>query len=192
LEKECCVTDNLRGLISRCLSGEQSAIGELVARYRAQVYGLCLRMLGQHQDAEDVLQETFVRAVRSLRNWDSQREFGPWLLAIAGNRCRTALAARRRRPTALANLGEWADDRPADPPGTPVVEEVRTALAELRDEYRQAFLLYHLEQRGYAEISQILNCPIGTVKTWVHRARLELIETLRKRGTMEEREHVVR
>ncbi len=186
------MTDNLRNLISRCLRGDQVAISELVGRYRAQVYGLCLRMLGQHHDAEDVLQETFLRAVRSLRNWDSSREFGPWLLAIAGNRCRTALAARRRRPAAVAELGEWMDERRVDPPGGQVVEEVRSVLSELREDHRRAFLLYHLEHRGYEEISQILNCPIGTCKTWVHRARLELIEALRRRGTLQEQENVVR
>lgn len=178
------MVDNLRSLIARCLSGEQTAIGELVGRYRQQVYGLCIRMLGQHEDAEDVSQETFLRAVRSLRNWDSTRDFGPWLLAIAGNRCRTALAARRRRPAPVAELGEWPDARPADEPGRPVTEEVRTALTGLKEEHRRAFLLYHIEQRSYADISRILNCPVGTAKTWVYRARLELIESLRRRGSL--------
>ena len=70
----------------------------LVERFERQVFALCYRMLGQREDAEDVAQESLVRALRSLRNWDSSRDFVPWLLAIAGNRCRTLLAARARRP----------------------------------------------------------------------------------------------
>lgn len=186
------VSEGLRRLVARCLGGEQAAIGELIARYRDQVFGLCLSRLGQRQDAEDVAQETFLRAVRSLRNWDSNRDLGPWLLAIAGNRCRTALAARRKRPVMVAETSDWADPRPAEAPGAPVAEEVRAALSELRPEYRQVFLMYHLEQRGYDEIAERLGCPKGTVKTWVHRARLELLEVLRQRGTLGVREHVVR
>lgn len=185
-------SDGIRGLITRCLRGEQAAIGELVDRYREPVFGLCLRMLGQRQDAEDVAQETFLRAVRSLHCWDPGREFGPWLLAIAGNRCRTALAARRRRPAFVAETGDWPDPRPSSTADGTVTEEVRAALVDLRDEYRRAFLLYHVEQRNYAEIAESLNCPVGTVKTWVHRARLELVEALRRRGALQEHAHVVR
>ena len=73
-------------------------MADLVDRYRDQVFGLCYRMLGHRQDAEDAAQETFTRALRNLRSWDSNRDFEPWLLAIAGNRCRTALSRRMRRP----------------------------------------------------------------------------------------------
>ena len=63
----------------------------LVDRFQGQVFGLCYRMLGHRQDAEDVTQESFSRALRSLKSWDNQRAFRPWLMAIAGNRCRTWL-----------------------------------------------------------------------------------------------------
>src|SRR3954468_21863612 len=102
--------DDLRPLIRRCLTGDQGACLALVERFQGQVFGLCYRMLGQRQDAEDAAQETFVRVLKNLHRWDQAREFQPWLLAIAGNRCRTALAARRRRPAAEATV-EWiADD----------------------------------------------------------------------------------
>lgn len=186
------MADSVGSVIARCLKGEQAAFGELIARYRGQVYGLCLRMLGQHQDAEDVSQETFLRAVRSLENWDSQRDFEPWLLAIAGNRCRTALAARKKRPAAVGDVVDCVDARASESSNGMAVEEVRVALEGLREEYRQAFLLYHLEQRGYEEVSRLMKCPVGTVKTWVYRARLELMEALRRRDVMQERQHVVR
>src|SRR5438132_14091434 len=83
------LADEVRALVQRSLAGDQIAMLALVDRYQGQVFGLCHRMLGQRQDAEDMAQETFVRALRSLSQWDQEREFLPWLLAIAGNRCRT-------------------------------------------------------------------------------------------------------
>ena len=74
-------------------------MAELVDRIHGKVYGLCYRMLGQRQDAEDVVQETCFRVLRSLARWDPGRDFEPWVMAIAGNRCRTALVARQRRTT---------------------------------------------------------------------------------------------
>ena len=82
---------DLRQVVNRCLNGDQGAMYDLVARFKGQVFGLCYRMLGHRQDAEDVAQETFVRVLKNLHRWDQQRDFEPWLLAIAGNRCRTAL-----------------------------------------------------------------------------------------------------
>jgi len=175
------VTDELSNLLARCLSGEQAALGELVSRYRERVVAFCFRWLGQRQDAEDAAQETLIRACRHLPNWDANREFEPWLLAIAGNRCRTALAARRRRP-ALQPLPEVAvDDHRQDLAHSQLVEEVGLAVGGLRPEYRRAFLLFHNEHLGYTEIAQRLAVPVGTAKTWVHRARRELIASLAQR-----------
>jgi RNA polymerase sigma-70 factor (ECF subfamily) len=158
---------------------------ELVDRFRGQVFGLCYRMLGHRQDAEDVTQESFVRALRSLANWDSRRDFLPWLLAIAGNRCRTALASRRRLPKPSFEVEELPDASSLRVERH-LGEEVSLALARLRDEYRQAFVLFHEQQLTYTEIAEALDCPVGTVKTWVHRARRELADHLRRRGVVEE------
>src|SRR4051812_23908198 len=83
------LTPETRNLVHRCQSGEAAAIAALIERFQGQVFGLCFRMLGQRQDAEDMCQETFVRAVRSLDSFELERPFEPWLLSIAGNRCRT-------------------------------------------------------------------------------------------------------
>lgn len=179
-------TEDLRAIIGRCLAGEETARRELVEHFQGAVYGLCLRMLGHAQDAEDAAQETFIRAFRSLKSYDVQREFRPWLLAIAGNRCRTMLAARRGARQAGPLLVEVADDAPAEAGVRQLAEELRLALSGLREEYRQAFLLLHEQHLSYAEIAEQLGCPVGTVKTWVHRARQELVRVLRERGVVQE------
>lgn len=178
--------DDVRTLIGRCLDGDQSAMQRLVLQFKGQVYGLCYRMLGHHQDAEDTAQETFARALRSLKRWDPQRRFEPWLLAIAGNRCRTLLASRQRRPAPQALVEPPADPAPDRQALAQLAEEVQLALLDIRSEYRQAFLLFHENECSYAEISEAMQCPLGTVKTWVHRARRELIDRLRARGVVEE------
>src|SRR5262249_37559424 len=170
----------------RCLGGDQAAMLALVERFRGQVFGLCYRMLGQRQDAEDAAQETFVRVLKNLHRWDQARDFQPWLLAIAGNRCRTALAARRRRPAADSSVELVADDAPDERPAQQLAEEVQLALARLRPEYREAFVLFHEHELSYAEIGQTMGVPLGTIKTWVHRARHELIDHLRRRGAIPE------
>ena len=179
------MADEMRALIQQCLAGDQTAMLALVDCYQGQVFGLCYRMLGQRQDAEDMAQETFVRALRNLSQWDSTREFLPWLLAIAGNRCRSCLSRRMRRPPSTSQVEELPNRESDSGSSNHLAEEVHRALRRLRDEYRQAFLLFHEQELSYAEIGAAMGCPLGTVKTWVHRARRELIAVLRKRGTLE-------
>jgi len=176
---------DLKTLVRQCLAGDQRSMLALVERFQGQVFGLCFRMLGQRQDAEDAAQETFVRVLKNLHRWDPTRDFQPWLLTIAGNRCRTALATRRRRPAGELNEELVADNEPDHDAGRQLAEEVHLALGHLRPEYRQAFLLFHEQELSYAEIADALDVPLGTIKTWVHRARRELIDRLRQRGAIE-------
>ncbi len=175
---------NINPLLPRCLRGDEQAVRELIETYQGLVFGLCYRMLNHRQDAEDAAQETFVRAVRGLENFDQERPFEPWLLAIAANRCRTALAARARRPDPTS-LCEYLPDRlPDETAARHLNEELQLAMQQLRDEHRQAFVLFHELKKSYLEISDIMECPVGTVKTWVHRARQELILQLRSRDAL--------
>ena len=185
------MTDDVRSLIEQCLAGRQSAMAALVDRYGGQVFGLCYRMLGHRQDAEDTAQETFVRVLRSLHQWDPQRDFEPWLLAIAGNRCRTVLATRQRRPKAETLVEPVPDHRPGEQAAEHLAEEMHLALLAIRQEYRQAFVLFHEHHLSYAEIAENMDCPLGTIKTWVHRARRELIDRLTERAVVEERSDAV-
>lgn len=187
----CELPEELRPLVAMCLRGDQRAMLALVDRFRGQVYGLCLRMLGQREDAEDAAQETFVRVLKNLHRWDPGRDFEPWLFAIAGNRCRTALATRKRKP-APELLPEQVPDRsPDEQSAQHLAEEVSLALAQLREDYREAFVLFHEHQLSYEQIAEAMEVPLGTVKTWVHRARRGLIDHLRQRGMVEGASHEV-
>ena len=178
------LADEFSNLVDRCQAGEHSAILQLVDQFERPVFGLCFRMLRHHQDAEDMAQETFVRALKSLGHWDRQRGFLPWLLAIAGNRCRTLLSRRTRRLPTVGLVEDPSDPVADDEPARRLREELQLAMTSVRDEYRQAFVLFHEQELSYAEIGAALDCPVGTVKTWVHRARRELIERLRERGVV--------
>ncbi len=168
-------------LVRRCLRGEAEAIRLLVGRFQAEVFGLCVRLLHHRHDAEDVTQEVFLRVFRSLRGWDSSRPLKPWIMGIAVNRCRTWLSQRSRRPE-LADYLQETVAGPATDDAAELLHEIQAALAELRVEYRTVFVLFHEQGQPYEEIALALGRPVGTIKTWLHRARLEILERLRRRG----------
>ena len=174
------MTEDDAELVRNCLNGRESGLRQMTERYQGMVFGICYRMLGHREDAEDVTQETFLRAFRSLHRWDSTRPFKPWLLTIAVNRCRTLLGQRARRPSTT----EFVSQFPANPdrPQHDLAEELQLALETLRENYRSCFILFHHEELGCAEIGEILGCPEGTVKTWLYRARRQLADHLRRRG----------
>jgi RNA polymerase sigma-70 factor (ECF subfamily) len=170
-------------LVRRCLRGDAEAIRLLVQRFQGDVYGLCVRLLGHRQDAEDVCQEVFLRIFRSLEGWDAARPLKPWIMGIAVNRCRTWLAQRARRPELVDYLHDTVAGQPDDDTGE-LLGEIRSALSDLRVEYRTVFLLFHEQGQPYEAIAQTLDRPVGTIKTWLHRARLEILERLRQRGML--------
>ncbi|MBX7103195.1 MAG: RNA polymerase sigma factor [Gemmataceae bacterium] len=176
--------DDDAALVKRCLRGEESAVRALVERFQDAVFGLCLKFLHHRHDAEDVAQEVFLRMVRGLKGWDSGRPLKPWVLAIAANRCRTHAAKRGSRPEPVDFLPETL---PAAAPDDSIEmrRELAVALAALRPEYRAVFVLYHEQGQPYEQIAQAVGRPVGTVKTWLHRARLELLDSLRQRGLVE-------
>ena len=182
----------LHNLACQAAKGNRLAVRQLVELIQGRVFGLCCRMLRQHQDAEDVMQEALVRIVRNLHQWDSNRPFVPWMLAIAANRCRTLLAKKAKQiiPTSLLEEPQCkSDDFQA---ARHLAEELDLAISHIRLEYRQAFHLFHEQQLSYIEISEALDRPLGTIKTWVHRARREIIEQLQKRDVFKETGYALR
>jgi RNA polymerase sigma-70 factor, ECF subfamily len=175
----------LRKLVNRCLQGDQSAMAELVAQYERRVFALCYRMLGHRQDAEDVTQQTLIRVLKNLGSWDQRRQFEPWLFAIAGNRCRTALSTRAKKGK-VQSISEPVPDQTPDPsPANQLSEEIELAIQNLRPEYQEAFRFFHYDELAYEEIADRMQRPVGTIKTWIHRTRLELVQQLRDRGVLE-------
>ena len=157
-------------------------------RFQSEVFGLCLRLLNHRQDAEDVTQEVFLRVFRSLRRWDAGRPLRPWIMGIAVNRCRTWMAQRARRPELVDYLQDIAPACPVDD-SAELAREIQDALRLLRPEYRSVFVLFHEQGQPYDEIAAALNRPVGTIKTWLHRARLQILQRLRQRGMVEEVGH---
>src|SRR5207302_1032180 len=135
------------------------------------------------QDAEDVCQEVFLRIFRSLHRWDRSRPLRPWVMGITVNRCRTWLTQRARRPELSEYLQDTATDKVADDVDE-LAREIAAGVAELRPDYRLVFVMFHEQSRPYEEIAEALERPVGTIKTWLHRARLEVLQRLRERGML--------
>jgi RNA polymerase sigma-70 factor (ECF subfamily) len=172
-----------RGLVRQCLAGDPQAVRRLVETFQGLVFGLCYRMTRHREDAEDITQEVLLRAIRSLKSWDERRPLRPWILAIAANRCRTYLLQQSQRPRATEYLTDVADSRRPDH-DRELADELELAMEDLRPDYRLVVIMYHDQELPYAEISAAIGRPIGTVKTWLHRARAEMARRLARRSIL--------
>ena len=170
-------------LVQRTLDGQISAFEELVERHRAVVHRVAARVVGR-EEAEDVTQETFLRAYHRLPGFRGESAFRSWLLRIAHN---TAVNAARRRlpePVEVDEGGEAAVVPPAREPVSVLEESERRErlelkLGELRPEHRAVLVLRDLEGLAYDEIASVTETPIGSVKGRLHRARREMIDIMR-------------
>ncbi|HEU4641626.1 MAG TPA: RNA polymerase sigma factor [Gemmatimonadaceae bacterium] len=169
-------------LVHRARAGDDDAFARIVARYRDRYARFAVHMLGSAADAEDVLQDTFVRAYRSLSRCDDPSRFDAWLFSILINRCRTAGARRHRRERTLVRddgaLEGALEEHPAERDAWR--EEIRFALAKLPDEQREAFLLKHVEDLGYEEMAMLTGASVSALKMRVKRACERLRELLRE------------
>ena len=175
--------------------GDKVAFGRLVERHKTSVFGLCYRLLGgggaraASDEARDAAQEAFVRAFTHLARFDARQPFGAWVLRIARNHCIDLL--RRRRPT-LALVPETRGEDGPEPGVAPELadrfattgeeamqeqeaqRDLELAVARLPPRYREVIALFHQQHKSYAEIAATLQVPLGTVMTWLHRARKQL------------------
>jgi RNA polymerase sigma-70 factor (ECF subfamily) len=178
-------------LVLRSKKGEISAFGELVERYQSLVINFCYKMLGNREDAEDIAQETFLRAFAAIGRFQPRAKFSTWLLTIAKNLALNLIRSERRRLKGVDLVGSSEDAQQAvdlaasDNPGPDRVamqeeraQYVRRALKELSDTHRTIIVLRDFEGVTYEEIARIMGCRKGTVKSRLSRAREHLKQIL--------------
>ncbi|HSG81749.1 MAG TPA: sigma-70 family RNA polymerase sigma factor [Gemmatimonadota bacterium] len=191
-----------RELVVRALDGEEAAFRELLERFRRPVFSLIYRMIGDREQAEDLAQESFVKAFNNLDSYNPAYRFSSWLFKIANNhaidhlrRARLSTvsihgsphAANAQREEETRIVLESHDESPEQEiMALELGTEIEQAIARLRPDYRTAVILRHVESRPYEEIAEIMDVPIGTVKTFLHRARAELREALQHLKESEE------
>lgn len=172
-------------LVRHHLAGDPDAFGALVARHRDRVYRLCLRVIGDADDALDASQDTFLNALRNLERFRGDAAFTTWLHRVTVNACYDLLRKRQRQP--MLHLVTDDEDGPVREPGPPVADhadevagthDAAAALTSVPEEFRVALVLADVHDLPYAEIASILEIPVGTVKSRVHRGRIALAKVM--------------
>ncbi len=181
-------------IVALARAGHEPAYRELIRRYERPLFSLVFRMVRDRELAEDLAQETFVKALNALDSYRPEFKFSSWIFKIANN---AAIDHLRRReldtlsldgsphaetPEAIEATALQIGNRGESPLDAVEAKElggaIEHAIGLLRPEYRSCILLRHVEGRAYEEIAEILNLPLGTVKTYIHRARNELRQAL--------------
>ncbi|GKV55047.1 ECF RNA polymerase sigma factor SigW [Sporosarcina sp. NCCP-2222] len=174
--------------INEVLKGNHEAFEEIVTMFQHRLYQVCYRMLGNRQEAEDIAQEAFVRAYVNIHTYDQKRKFSTWLFRIATNLCIDRI--RKKKPdyyldaevpgteglnmySQIAATGDLPEEEVEK---METQERIQYEIGRLPDKYRSVIILRYMEELPLQEISDILELPLGTVKTRVHRGR----EALRK------------
>ena len=179
-------------LIARVLDGDQDAFAAIVTTHEKQVYNLCLRMVSDPEDAQDLAQEAFLKAWRGLRFYKFESAFSTWLYRLTTNVCIDHLRRQKRRPQISLTMGEEEDEELDLPDTAPLPEEqllhgedrraVAEAMAQLDEESRAILTLRIVEEQSYEQIGEILDLKAGTVKSRIARARGKLKNILLKNG----------
>src|SRR5689334_19383861 len=181
-------------VVALALEGREAAHRELIRRYERPVFSLVFRMVRDRELAEDLTQDTFIKVLSHLDKYRSEFKFSSWLFKIANN---VAIDHLRRRQLDTVSIDGSPHSTTTDMTEatsfelpthdeTPLQElearelgsEIERAISRLRPEYRSCILLRHVEDKSYEEIAATLDLPLGTVKTYIHRARHELRELL--------------
>ena len=185
-------------LISQALAGQTAAFGHLVEKYQDRLYNTLVHVAGNAEDAKDVVQEAFVQAFLKLESFQGASAFYTWLYRIAFN----VAATHRRRRGAMRTAeqaaindgqlrGSEGSPQTADAPSDRLerderCRQVRYAISQLPEEYRVVLVLREMEGYCYESIAEVLDLPVGTVRSRLHRARLQLREQLKEVLAVEE------
>ena len=179
-------------LVQRTRAGDRDAFRELVERYQRKIAALALGILRSQEDALDTVQETFAKAYQNLGRFKGDAAFYTWLYRIAVNLCVDYQRREAKKPLAPFGVDDRSDGPPLALPQGPrpdqpferardaeIADRVRAAMRELTPEHRAVILLREVEGLSYAEISQVLDCPKGTVMSRLHYARRQMQARLR-------------
>lgn len=172
--------DGDAALVAAATAGDRQAFTALVERHQGRILALLERLTGCHEQARDLAQETFVSAYRKLSSFAGRSRFSTWLYRIACNHA--CAAGRRRRPAAAVLGGEGGPPEPVAPLAAAsarlerddLARQVAAALDRLDDRYREVVVLADMQDTSYEDISMVLDIPLGTVRSRLHRGRLEL------------------
>ncbi|HET6249995.1 MAG TPA: RNA polymerase sigma factor [Tepidisphaeraceae bacterium] len=173
-------------LLDEYSRGESAAFAQLVNRYQRELYHFLVRFLGNRASAEDVFQETFLQVHQSAEQFDPQRRFRPWLFTIAANKARDLIRSQARRPTnplqasispgddesgEFIDLMKSAAELPSEPMEKRELQQlVHNTVTTMPEHLREILLLSYFHQFPYKQISEILDIPLGTVKSRLHAA----------------------
>jgi RNA polymerase sigma-70 factor (ECF subfamily) len=172
-------------LIDQALAGNTDAFGQLVLKYQDRLFNTVFHVVGHAEDARDIVQEALVQAFLKLESFEGRSAFYTWLYRIAFN---VAVShRRRRRPIASLDRRREANMDPPDDAPSPVENleqkerngQVRQAIAQLADDHRAVLVLREIDGCCYETIAEILDLPVGTVRSRLHRARLQLRDALK-------------
>jgi RNA polymerase sigma-70 factor (ECF subfamily) len=159
---------------------------EVLGTYQDKVFRLCCAMLGNRALAEETAQDVFLRVWKALPGYRGESSLSTWIYSIARNACFTAMKKRSARrhdfSLDLPAVRHEAEIAAADSRGPDHRPDILRLVAELPDNYRQVILLYHMEEKSYEEVAAMLDLPIGTVRTHLHRARRQLAAALAAPG----------
>ena len=170
-------------LVLQARQGDLEAFGELVKRYQSAVFSVCYRLLGERRSAEDLAQETFLRAFLRLDTFQPERPFGPWIRRVAANLSINEMKANRMMTVALdeeeTGYRSFAEGGPEEAAAeTETHQALARAIRALRPQQRAVIELSHFHGMNYAEIAAELEIPLSDVKSHLFRARKRLAEAL--------------
>ena len=181
-------------LVARSIGGDVDSFNQLVLRWERPIYALAYRVIGREEEARDVVQETFLRAFRGIKNFRGQAKFSSWVYRIALNLCRDWIRRERRAPIQAAPEGVdlvelAAEQGPVESIETLVARNdmsraVAAAMARLPEEQRTAIILKEYHGMTFQEIADLQGCPLSTVKTRLYQGLSVLRRQLERQGQM--------
>jgi len=170
-------------IVHRLKSGDLQALNELMNQYKEEFYRLAYHILGNKEDAEEILQDTFLRAYQKINSYEGKAKLSTWLYRICVNRCLNRLESRKARAAKVTGMDEIQNlpdlhDTAAEYEAAELRETINHAIDQLKPDQRILISLYYMQAFSCAEISDILQQPLGTVKTHLFRARNSLKKIL--------------